>query len=119
MPGTHDYDEKKHKERVKKLKAKTSKMRLAIVTGPGPRRDITLGNKKYTIDEFEDHMASTDRPTYSGEIPKSKKSAPAKYKLTKTDIKRQKEFSDFMRKQDIANKKVDKEFNRLNKRDGF
>ena len=34
MPGTHDYDEKKHKERVKKLKAKTSKMRLAIV-GPG------------------------------------------------------------------------------------
>lgn len=24
----HDYDEKKHKERVKKLKAKTSKMRL-------------------------------------------------------------------------------------------
>jgi len=30
MPGTHDYDEKKHKERVKKLKAKTSKMRLKI-----------------------------------------------------------------------------------------
>lgn len=28
MPGMHDYDEKKHKERVKKLKAKTSKMRL-------------------------------------------------------------------------------------------
>ena len=32
MPGTHDYDEKKHKERVKKLKAKTSKMRLAVAT---------------------------------------------------------------------------------------
>jgi len=118
------------KQRIKKLKAKTSKMRLAIVTGPGPRRDITLGNKKYTIDEFEDHMVSKDRPTYSGEIPGSadklrkeranpSKSAPVKHKLTKTDIKRQKEFSDFMRKQDIANNKVNKEFNRLNKRDGF
>lgn len=31
MPGTHDYDEKKHKERVKKLKAKTSKMRLGNI----------------------------------------------------------------------------------------
>ena len=44
MPGTHDYDEKKHKERVKKLKAKTSKMRLAIVNK----------KKKKTAEELEE-----------------------------------------------------------------
>jgi len=38
MPGTHDYDEKKHKERVKKLKAKTSKMRLAVVKKKNERK---------------------------------------------------------------------------------
>ncbi len=33
MPGEHDYDneEKERKQRIKKMKAKTSKMRLAIV----------------------------------------------------------------------------------------
>jgi len=60
MPGDHDYDEKKHKERVKKLKAKTSKMRLAIfdfgkktrkpniidsVREPG--RQYTIGDSDY------------------------------------------------------------------------
>ena len=60
MPGEHDYDEKKHKERVKKLKAKTSKMRLAIfdfgkktrkpniidsVREPG--RQYTIGDSDY------------------------------------------------------------------------
>ena len=69
--GYPNESTQERKQRIKKLKARTSKMRLAIVTGPGPRRDITLGNKKYTIDEFEDHMASKDRPTYSGEIPGS------------------------------------------------
>ncbi len=47
MPGTHDYDEKKHKERVKKLKAKTSKMRLAVAA-----EDIFKKNKiKRDVDE--------------------------------------------------------------------
>lgn len=70
MPGTHDYDEKKHKERVKKLKAKTSKMRLAVV------------EKK-------------------------------PYKLTKTDKKRQKEFGDFVVKQEKHNEEVRKEYNKM------
>lgn len=70
MPGTHDYDEKKHKERVKKLKAKTSKMRLAVV------------EKK-------------------------------PYKLTKTDKKRQKEFADFVVKQEKHNEEVRKEYNKM------
>ena len=31
MPGNHDEEEKEHKRRINKLKAKTSKMRLAVV----------------------------------------------------------------------------------------
>ena len=30
MPGYHSEEEKEHKQRIKKLKAKTSKMRLAV-----------------------------------------------------------------------------------------
>jgi hypothetical protein len=71
MPEGHGYpneSEQERKQRIKKLKARTSKMRLAEVNS---RRDITLGGKKYNLKEFEDHMASKDRPTYSGEIPGS------------------------------------------------
>ena len=31
MPGNHDEEEKEHKRRINKLKAKTSKMRLAVI----------------------------------------------------------------------------------------
>ena len=31
MPGNHDEEEKEHKRRINKLKAKTSKMRLAAI----------------------------------------------------------------------------------------
>ena len=31
MPGNHDEEEKEHKRRINKLKARTSKMRLAAV----------------------------------------------------------------------------------------
>ena len=31
MPGQHSDEERERKERIKKLKAKTSKMRLAVV----------------------------------------------------------------------------------------
>ena len=31
MPRNHDEEEKEHKRRINKLKAKTSKMRLAVV----------------------------------------------------------------------------------------
>ena len=31
MPGQHSDEDKERKERIKKLKAKTSKMRLAVV----------------------------------------------------------------------------------------
>jgi hypothetical protein len=78
LSGGHSEKEREHKERIRKLKAKTSKMRVAVSTFKKPKkvhtsepRDITLGGKKYTMSEFEDHMASTDRPTYSGEIPGS------------------------------------------------
>ena len=79
MPGEHGYpneSEQERKQRIKKLKAKTSKMRLAVSTfkkSPSKPNDfkVTLGDKQYTMAEFEDHMASTDRPTYSGEIPGS------------------------------------------------
>ena len=73
MPGEHGYpneSEQERKQRIKKLKARTSKMRLAVASKKTPL--VTLGDKKfYNITEFEDHMASTDRPTYSGEIPGS------------------------------------------------
>ncbi len=45
MPGMHDYDEKKHKERVKKLKAKTSKMRLAVAAVDAEPTKVTLGSE--------------------------------------------------------------------------
>ena len=71
--GYPNESEQERKQRIKKLKAKTSKMRLAVSTfkksPPNPESMITLGDKKYTMAEFKDHMASTDRPTYSGEIP--------------------------------------------------
>tara|TARA_R110000851_G_scaffold288783_1_gene442869 strand:+ start:214 stop:543 length:330 start_codon:yes stop_codon:yes gene_type:complete len=70
LSGGHSEKEKEHKERIRKLKAKTSKMRIAVASKKTPL--VTLGDKKfYNITEFEDHMASTDRPTYSGEIPGS------------------------------------------------
>jgi hypothetical protein len=36
MPGEHGYDneEKERKQRIKKLKAKTSKMRIAVIKKP-------------------------------------------------------------------------------------
>lgn len=68
MPVDHEQQERERKQRIRKLKAKTSKMRLAVVSKKTPL--VTLGDKKfYNMTEFEDHMASTDRPTYSGEIP--------------------------------------------------
>jgi len=66
--GYPNESEQERKQRIKKLKARTSKMRLAVASKKTPL--VTLGDKKfYNITEFEDHMASTDRPTYSGEIP--------------------------------------------------
>ena len=50
MPGDHGYDEKKHKERVKKLKAKTSKMRLAAINNrPWAKKSVSL---------FDEHIKS-------------------------------------------------------------
>ena len=100
LSGGHSEKEKEHKERIRKLKAKTSKMRLAVSTFKKPKkvhtsepRDITLGGKKYTMSEFEDHMASTDRPTYSGEIPGAADKLRKQRAKTKKAMKRNK--SDF------------------------
>jgi hypothetical protein len=65
MPGEHDYDEKKHKERVKKLKAKTSKMRLAAVN---PNRDLSDPNWKSNEEHNMEYLKKRDknkRPSYS------------------------------------------------------
>ena len=56
MPGTHDYDEKKHKERVKKLKAKTSKLRLAIVN----KKKKKSSENKYNSKDRDDYPAGDD-----------------------------------------------------------
>jgi hypothetical protein len=113
LSGGHSEKEKEHKERIRKLKAKTSKMRLAA-----ERRDITLGGKKYTMKEFEDHMASTDRPTYSGEIPGAADKL-RKQRANPPDPKQQKSVKKFHKQQTLRNKKVKTEFDSLNKRDGI
>ena len=40
MPGQHSDEERERKERIKKLKAKTSKMRLAVVKKENNPTDI-------------------------------------------------------------------------------
>ena len=65
MPGTHDYDEKKHKERVKKLKAKTSKMRLAVIKKRTVDDDIAEIEKDFDVitdpEDAADNQRELDR----------------------------------------------------------
>ena len=42
MPGNHDKEEKEHKRRINKLKARTSKMRLAVMDGYGKKSPYPL-----------------------------------------------------------------------------
>ena len=47
MPGNHDEEEKEHKRRINKLKARTSKMRLAAVDSPvKKKKELTPKEKE-------------------------------------------------------------------------
>ena len=48
MPGNHDEEEKEHKRRINKLKAKTSKMRLAVEDAANPNLDKSDPNTTST-----------------------------------------------------------------------
>jgi hypothetical protein len=65
MPGYHSEEEKEHKQRIKKLKAKTSKMRLAVANS---NRDKTDPNWKSNEDHNIEYLKKRDknkRPSYS------------------------------------------------------
>ncbi len=47
MAGIDDKREQEHKQRVKKLKAKTSKMRIAIIDGYGRKPKYPYKNNQY------------------------------------------------------------------------
>ena len=49
MPGQHSDEERERKERIKKLKAKTSKMRLAAINRPWAKKSVS---------DFSNHLKS-------------------------------------------------------------
>ena len=55
MPGNHDEEEKEHKRRINKLKAKTSKMRLAVMDGYGKKSPYPL--PRYFEKDYEEPTA--------------------------------------------------------------
>jgi hypothetical protein len=53
MAGIDDKREQEHKQRVKKLKAKTSKMRLAVFEGTGKHRKELSKDQSDLVYEYE------------------------------------------------------------------
>ena len=81
MPENRNYDneERKRKDRIKKMKAKTSKMRLAVssfkksnptVKYPDKGDLVSVNDQSFkSLKDFEDYVAKEDRPTFGGERP--------------------------------------------------
>ena len=95
MPGQHRDEERERKERIKKLKTKTSKMRLANIEdifkdidAEGAMLEKMMGKKRFNnaLDNIDKKNKSTSKTS-----PKKKsKSAAVKKENNPTDIKESK-----------------------------
>ena len=77
--GYPNESTQERKQRIKKLKARTSKMRLAVSTFKKPNPTVKYpdkgdlvsanGQSFKSLKDFEDYVDKEDRPTFGGERP--------------------------------------------------